>query len=143
VFTAYKRVDKKVRPVRGIFPVASQVTRTRPTESALFASMEPLPTRPPVFEPSGRLTKDRLASMDINKEGFMWAEEEKLFAHVLKLNQDALAFEENQRGTLKETYFSPYIYVTVPHTPWEYRNIPIPPGIHDKVIDLLKEKMKA
>ena len=31
----------------------------------------------------------------------------------------------------------------VPHTPWEYRNIPIPPGIRDKVIELLKHKINA
>jgi hypothetical protein len=32
---------------------------------------------------------------------------------------------------------------TVPHTPWEYKNIPIPPGIKDKVIEVLKDKMAA
>ena len=33
--------------------------------------------------------------------------------------------------------------LTIPHTPWEYKNIPIPPGIRYKVIELLKEKMAA
>lgn len=32
---------------------------------------------------------------------------------------------------------------TVPHVPWEYKNIPIPPGIRDKVVELLKSKMAA
>ena len=32
---------------------------------------------------------------------------------------------------------------TVPHTPWEYNNIPIPPGIRDKVIEMLKSKIDA
>ena len=32
---------------------------------------------------------------------------------------------------------------TIPHTPWKYKNIPILPGIRDKVIELLKEKMVA
>ncbi|KIY61230.1 DNA/RNA polymerase, partial [Cylindrobasidium torrendii FP15055 ss-10] len=31
----------------------------------------------------------------------------------------------------------------IPHTPWEYRNIPIPPGIRDKVIEVLKNKINA
>jgi len=44
---------------------------------------------------------------------------------------------------LKESYFTPYIIPTIPHTPWEYRNIPIPPGIRDKVIELLKHKINA
>src|SRR6266571_9251395 len=32
---------------------------------------------------------------------------------------------------------------TVPHIPWEYCNIPIPPGIKQKVLDLLKLKVAA
>ena len=31
----------------------------------------------------------------------------------------------------------------VSHVPWEYRNIPIPPGIRDKVIQFLKSKIEA
>jgi hypothetical protein len=58
-------------------------------------------------------------------------------------NEKTLAFVETDRGTLKEEYFSPYVMATVPHTPWEYKNIPIPPGIRDKVIELLKEKIAA
>ena len=58
-------------------------------------------------------------------------------------NEKTLAFVETDCGTLKEEYFSPYIMATVPHTPGEYKNIPIPPGIRDKVIELLKEKIAA
>jgi hypothetical protein len=59
------------------------------------------------------------------------------------LNQLSIAFEEDERGTLKESYFSPYIIPTIAHAPWEYKNIPIPPGIRDKVIELLKHKINA
>ncbi len=31
----------------------------------------------------------------------------------------------------------------VAHTPWEFKNIPIPPGIHEKVIQFLKSKIEA
>jgi len=61
----------------------------------------------------------------------------------MHLNQDALAFKETDHDTLKESYFSPYIIPTIPHATWEYRNIPIPPGLHEKVIELLKTKIKA
>ncbi|KAI5897278.1 uncharacterized protein SCHCODRAFT_02490672, partial [Schizophyllum commune H4-8] len=141
--TAYKRVDKKIRPVTGVVPVDQQVTRHRPSEEELFADQVPLTPHPPEFTPSERLTRDRLMAMSINKDGYLLPEEEKLFAHILRLNDTSLAFEESQRGTLKESYFSPYIYVTIPHKAWEYRNIPIPPGIHDKVLSLLREKIKA
>ncbi|KAI4294671.1 hypothetical protein K525DRAFT_290425 [Schizophyllum commune Loenen D] len=140
---SFPTVDKKVRPVKGTFPTEHQVTRRRPSDEELFADMQALPRHPPKFEPTERLTLERLRGMSINAEGFLWPEEEKLIAHVLRLNDTSLAFGENQRGTLKESYFSPYVYVTVPHKPWEYKNIPIPPGIHDKVIELLREKIKA
>jgi hypothetical protein len=61
----------------------------------------------------------------------------------MELNQQALAFEDSERGTFKDEYFSPYKIATVPHVPWEYKNIPIPPGILQKVIDILKLKMEA
>jgi hypothetical protein len=32
---------------------------------------------------------------------------------------------------------------TVPYTPWEFKNMPIPPGIRDKVIELLKAKVET
>ena len=50
-------------------------------------------------------------------------------------------FEDAEQGTLKESYFDPYIFPTLPHKPWEYKNIPIPPGILDKVVALLKLKI--
>jgi hypothetical protein len=59
------------------------------------------------------------------------------------LNEEALAFEDKDRGMLKESYFSDYIMPTVLHTPWEFKNIPIPPGIRDKVIELLKAKVET
>ena len=54
-----------------------------------------------------------------------------------------MPYEEKDRGTLKKEYFSNYIMPTVPHTPWEYKNIPIPPGIRDKVTEMLKSKIDA
>ncbi|EIM89497.1 uncharacterized protein STEHIDRAFT_26927, partial [Stereum hirsutum FP-91666 SS1] len=78
-----------------------------------------------------------------NPDGHLLPEEEKLFQWVMVLNKGALAFEESQRGTLKDSYFSPYIIPTVPHVPWVYKNIPIPPGLRDQVIKLLKEKIDA
>ncbi|PCH43701.1 hypothetical protein WOLCODRAFT_75433, partial [Wolfiporia cocos MD-104 SS10] len=57
------------------------------------------------------------------------------------LNERVLAFEEYHRGTFCEDYFTPYIIPVIEHKPWEFVNIPIPPGIHEHVISLLKEKI--
>jgi len=54
----------------------------------------------------------------------------------MQLNKQFLAFEDLERRTLKGAYFSDYIIPTVPHKPWEYKNMPIPPGIMDKVIEV-------
>ncbi len=77
------------------------------------------------------------------KMGYLWPEEEKLFTHIFFLNQHALAFQETDRGTLRDDYFSPYIIPTVEHEPWVEKNIPIPPGIKAEVIKLLQEKIDA
>ena len=141
VYTAYKRVDKKVKPVPGQIPEEIRVTRKFPEDP--LRSLPTLPIHPPIFQPTSHLTTERLEEMKINTDQFLWPEEEKLFKHILKLNEKTLVFEENDRGTLREDYFSPYIIPTIPHIPWAFSHIPIPPGLRDKVIELLKEKKEA
>ena len=141
VFTAYKRVDKKIHPVSMQLPPDCEVIRKVPEDPLL--TLPPLTTRPPDFSPTAKITRERMKELNINATGFLWPEEEKLFQHVMKLNEQGIAFEDLERGTLKESYFSPYIIPTVPHIPWEYKNIPIPPGIMPKVLEVLKLKIAA
>jgi hypothetical protein len=93
--------------------------------------------------PTTKITADRMKTLNVNAKGFLWPEEEKLIQHVMVLNEEGLAFEDTERGTFKESYFTDYIIPTVPHVPWAFRNIPIPHGIKDKVIDVLKKKIDA
>ena len=141
IYTAYKRVDRKVRPVPGVFPEDAKVIRKFPEDP--LASLVSLPFSPPEFKENGRLTAERLEAMDINPDKFLWPEEEKLFSHILQIHQNAFVFEDRQRGTFREDYFSPYIIPVIEHEPWAFPNIPIPPGIRDRVIELLKEKIEA
>ncbi|KAJ6452601.1 hypothetical protein C8R45DRAFT_847684, partial [Mycena sanguinolenta] len=140
-FTMYKRVDKKVRPVSTTFSPDYAVRRTIPEDPLI--TLPSLPTNPPTFEPGKRLSTERLAQLEINPDKYLSEEEEKLFAHIMCINEEAIAFEDSERGTFKDSYFSPYKISTIPHVPWEYKNIPIPPGILNKVIDVLKLKMEA
>jgi hypothetical protein len=141
VFGAYKRVDKKIHPISTSFPEDCRVTRQIPEDPLL--TLPPLPIRPPEFVPSQKITETRMTELNVNSTGFLWPEEEKLFKHIMKLNEEGIAFEDVERGTLKESYFSPYIIPTIPHVPWEEKNIPIPPGLKDMVIAVLKLKMDA
>ncbi|EKM48591.1 uncharacterized protein PHACADRAFT_73323, partial [Phanerochaete carnosa HHB-10118-sp] len=85
VFGAYKRVDRKVKPVPAVFPEDARVTRQFPEDP--LASLVPLPKQPPEFVPNGgRLTQEYLDEMNINSKEFLWPEEEKLFKHVLQIH---------------------------------------------------------
>lgn len=141
VYTAYKRVDKKVRPIAGHFPQSAQVRRTIPSDPLL--TLPPLSKNPPPFEPTKHLTQERMDGIKINPEGYLSEQEERLFMQVLLNNEQSLAFGEEDRGTLKESYFSPYIMPTVEHTPWQIKHRPIAHGIRNQVIELLKDKIKA
>ncbi len=50
VHTAYKRVDKKIKPVPGVFPEDARVVRKFPEDPLL--NLQPLPMHPPKFEPT-------------------------------------------------------------------------------------------
>jgi hypothetical protein len=83
-----------------------------------------------------------MKELGVNHNNLLWPEEER-FQQVIQLNEATLPYEEKDRGTLKKEYFSDYIMPIVPHTPWEFKNIPIPPGIRNKVIEMLKSKIEA
>ncbi|KAI6046927.1 hypothetical protein EDC04DRAFT_2887395 [Pisolithus marmoratus] len=127
VYGAYKHVDQKVKPVPGVYPEDAHVHCHFPSDP--LRSLIPLSSHPPAFTPTKKLTKEQLDAMKINAKGFLWPEEEKLFCHIMKLNEAALAFDESERGNFCSDYFTPYIKPVLPHEPWEYCNIPIPPGI--------------
>jgi hypothetical protein len=141
VFTMYKRVDRKVRPVSASFPEDCYVHRQIPEDPLL--TLPKLSPNPPEFLPTKKITAERLKILKINEKGFLSSDEEKLFKHIMVLNEEAIAFEDAERGTFKDSYFSPYIIPTVPHVPWEDKNIPIPPGLRSKVMEVLKLKIDA
>lgn len=140
-FTAYKQVGQKVKPVSGIFPEEARVTRQFPHDP--LDTLPPLNPHPPEFVPTPRLSLERLQNLGINADNFLLPQEEKLFNHIMQLSDTTLAFEEKDCGTLRSDYFSDYIMATVPHVPWEFCNIPVSPGIREKVIQLLKSKIEA
>jgi len=74
---------------------------------------------------------------------FLWPEEEKLAHELVKLQEEAFAWEEIEKGQFKDEFFTPILIPTIEHVPWALRNIPIPPGIYDRVISVIREKMAA
>ena len=137
----YKKASKRVHPVAATLPEDFRVIRRRPEDPLL--TLPSLPTCPPPFIPSTRLTQECLDNLKLDHSNFLWPEELKLAQHVLKLNENALAWTDIERGSFCDEYFSPVKIPTVPHIPWVLKNIPIPNGIMGNVIDLIKKKIAA
>ena len=138
---AYKKFAKRVHPVATSLPEDCRIVWRRPEDPLL--SLQPLPTQPPLFTPGTRLTQERLNNLKLDRFDFLWPEELKLAQHVLKVNEKALAWADIEHGSFCDEYFPPVKIPTVAHTPWVLKNIPIPTGIMDDVIDIIKKKIAA
>lgn len=98
VNTAYKTVDKKVKPIPALFPQEARVHRhfsNNPLDSLPLLSK----TYPP-FIPTNKLTQEWLDNLDLNPTNFLWPQELNLFLHILQINKSCLAFTEADRGNL-------------------------------------------
>ena len=56
---------------------------------------------------------------------------------------EGFAWNDKERGTFREDFFSPINFPVVPHTPRVERNIPIPPRIYEEVCQIIKKKIEA
>ena len=105
--------------------------------------MPDLPFYPLEFLAGKRYTQERYESHQANPDGFLWPEEEKLVHYVIRVQEEALAWEEIEKGRFKEEYFDPVLIPTIDHVPWVLKNIPIPPGIYNEVVQIIWEKIAA
>jgi hypothetical protein len=138
---AYKKVTNKVKPVATTMPAHAQIICQIPKDPLL--TLPTLLPNPPDFVPGNRLTQEQMDNLGIFKNTFLWPEEQKLTVHVLMNNELALAWNESEKGCFKDEYFPPVVIPTIEHTLWVHRQLPIPPGIHDKVINLIKSKIAS
>ena len=135
----YKPVAKRIKPVPTTLPEQFRIQR-RPVPNALD-DIPALPTHPPDFVPSKRYTQEQKDANKQNATGFLWPEEEKLAHELIRLQEDALAWIELEKGSFSSEYFDPIVFPVVEHIPWQYRNIPIPPGKYDEIIGIIKDKI--
>src|SRR6266481_2518151 len=98
---------------------------------------------PPDFVASEKFTEEHRERMNINASGFLWPEEEKLVLFLIKAQEEGIAWDVSERGNFGKDYFDPIVIPTIEHIPWVEWNIPIPPGIYDEVIRILKEKIRV
>ena len=141
--TKYKTVDKKVRPVPSYMPnPAGQVFCP-----VTIPSLPPLPLDPPLFQdfiPTQRLSLDRLEKILTSvPQGFLKPREIDLLVFVLQTRQQALAFEDSERGTFSDKYFPDYEIPVIEHIPWVQAPIRIPKSIEDTVRQMLLDQKAA
>jgi len=137
----YKKVANRIKPVATTMPAHARIVRQIPEDPLL--TLPPVLPNPPAFTPGSRLTTERLEALGVLSNEFLWPEERKLAAHVLKNNELALAWDESEKGRFRDDYFPPVVIPTIEHTPWVHRQPPIPPGIRDEVISLIKSKIAS
>ena len=137
----YKTVDKKVRPVASHMP-SRMKTRRRFPENPL-KNLPTLPFHPPEFQPTTKVTIERMDSLAINANSDLLPEERKLLQHLLVVNERSIAFSEMERGTFRKDYFSDYEMPVIDHVPWMEKNIAVPQGYKKQITKIIKEKKEA
>ncbi|SJL14310.1 uncharacterized protein ARMOST_17766 [Armillaria ostoyae] len=138
----YKPVALKVKPLLGDLPDKFRIVRD--IKGDLLVDMPVLNPNPPEFEPTGCYTLERKLRINENHPiGFLWPEERKLVHHFMCLQEQGFAWDDTEAGHFREDFFLPIDIPIVPHTPWVLRNIPIPPGIYDKVCHIIKSKIDS
>ncbi|KAJ3564557.1 hypothetical protein NP233_g8218 [Leucocoprinus birnbaumii] len=138
---AYKKVAHRIKPVATTLPEDFRIVRRIPSDP--LETLPVLPFHPPAFTPGIRYTLERKSAMNVNKDQFLWPEEEKLVHHLIKLQEMAFAWTEEEKGKFSSDYFDPVVIPTIEHVPWSLKNIPIPPGIFSRVVDIIKSKIAA
>jgi hypothetical protein len=137
----YKKVENKIRPVATTLPEQYRIQRQIPSDP--LADLPTLPTDPPPFTPGNRYTKERMEALNLDRDRFLWPKEIDLANFVISTHEKGFAWTDLKRGAFRDDYFPPIVFPTIEHVPWALQNIPIPPGIRDRVIQIIKDKMAA
>ncbi|KAI7947611.1 hypothetical protein MJO28_009519 [Puccinia striiformis f. sp. tritici] len=140
--TKYKPVAKKVRPVNQPIPQNLNPPLQRPALSR-NPYETPLTPNPPEFEPTEKITEERIKVIDFGPEGWLLPEELKLFLWIIVSRAGALAFRMEERGLLKHSYGLPYVIPVVEHVPWQKKPIPIPAAIKEEFTELVWERVNT
>ncbi|GLB41124.1 putative transposition, RNA-mediated [Lyophyllum shimeji] len=113
----------------------------------IIPTLPPLSLDPPLlanFVPTGRLTRERLDSiLQTVPADFLTPREIDLLAEVLRNRNQALAFEDAERGTFSDKYYPDYELPVIEHTPWVQEPIRIPKAIEETVRNMLKTQVAA
>ena len=132
VYTKYKTVAKKVKPVATQLPSDTD-------EHIKQAEKEPSLRRSKKI--GHKFTEETLASLKIEGDGFLTELEKKEFQEMLSKHGKGFASSPDEIGCVHPSVVAPMVIFTVPHVPWDLKPIPVPRALLPKLVDLLKEKV--
>ena len=140
--TKYKPVSKKIKPINQPMPLDLNPPLNRPplSRDPYFGLSRSLAGP---FVPCGRVTEERLAVVNFGPKGWLLPDELNLIKNILALREKSIAFCEEERGLLKDSYGLPYIIPVVEHEPWQKKKIPIPAAKVDEFIKLIRERVRT
>jgi len=138
----YKPVALKVKPVLGTLSERFRIIREITGDP--LKGLPKLPEHPPEFSPKGRYMAERKEKLDLgHMSNFLWPEEQKLMHWIMAEQNQAFAWEDNERGKFKKEYFPAIEIPMVVHILWVERPFRIPPAIHNEVCSIIKRKIDA
>jgi hypothetical protein len=137
----YRKAEDRIQPIA--MQLLEEFHIVRNIIGDPLENIPVLPTHPPDFVPSLRYTQERYEKLQLNPNGFLWPEEEKLAHCLVREQEECLSWIEEEKGEFCQDFFPPVRILTVLHMPWVYKNIPIPPGLHDELIKIIHDKIAS
>lgn len=101
----YTPVTQKVHSVAVTMPDEFRIIHQFPSDP--LEDLIPLNPNPPVFMPGKRIIFEQLELMNLNPDGFLWPEEEKLAADVSVITRWCLPGMNRRKGSSGRTISSP------------------------------------
>jgi hypothetical protein len=135
----YRKAEDRIQPIMMQLPEEFCIVRNiigDPLENMLVLLMHP-----PDFVPGLQYMQEWYEKLQLNPDSFLWLEEEKLVHHLVREQEECLSWMEEEKGEFRQDFFPPVCILMVPHTPWVYKNIPIPPGLHKELVKIIHDKI--
>jgi hypothetical protein len=116
----YRKAEDRIQPIAMQLPEEFCIIRN--TTGDPLENIPALMMHPPDFTPGLQYTQEWHNKLQLNPDGFLWPEEEKLAHHLVREQEDCLSWVEDEKGVFRQDFF-PLVHIpTVPHTPWVYKN---------------------
>lgn len=149
VYTAYKRKDRKVRPVDYGGALDASVGGDPKWRERAIARERP-PLVPGKFDkwltpkfsdiPRGaRLTEERIGTLDIGSD--LWPCERQVLIELLYNREAAISFDFKEMGKVRHEVAPPSRIRTVEHKAWQAKNFPIPRALEGEVVKMIGERL--